>query len=64
MRKYVGRYMCPNTKKYLSPNDVDYSHGICPHCGDDNKNIFTHNIIEVGYWRKVTWWGKHVWVKK
>ncbi len=39
---------CPDTGQRLSHNEISYSSGICPRCGDDGRSTFAHNIKLVG----------------
>ena len=44
-------WVCPTTGKQLFKDEVYYSKGVCPRCGDISGSTFTHEKKIVGKWQ-------------
>lgn len=52
VQNYTYIAMCPSTHQLLSDNDVYYTNGVCPRCGNVATGTITHYKKIVGWWEQ------------
>ena len=53
---YTHIDVCPHTGERLNDDEIYYSDGVCPRCGDTRRGSIIHHDKIAGRWNRPSFW--------